>query len=79
MMIEAQTRFVVEVQRLRTEKPNAIFAIFSHGDPLKSVLMFFLGMPLAHYQLLDISMGSFSILSVGDWGAQLSGLNLKAD
>jgi probable phosphoglycerate mutase len=79
MMIEAQTRFVVELQRLRTEKPNQVFAIFSHGDPLKSALMFFLGMSLDHYQLVDISMGSFSILSVDSWGAQLNGFNLKAD
>jgi probable phosphoglycerate mutase len=79
MMIEAQTRFVIELQRLRVERPNEVFAIFSHGDPLKSVLMFFLGMSLEHYHLLDISMGSFSVLSVDNWKAQLTGFNLKAD
>src|SRR3954467_15810313 len=37
MMIEVQTRFVTEIERLRRELPDETIAVFSHGDPLKSV------------------------------------------
>jgi broad specificity phosphatase PhoE len=77
MMIEVQTRFVTEIERLRQEFAGERVAIFSHGDPLKSVLMYYLGMPLDHFLRLDIATGSFSILELSDWGAKLQGFNLQ--
>jgi len=79
MMLEVQTRFVTEIEALRRTFPTERIAIFSHGDPLKSVLMYYLGMPLDHFLRLDIATASFSILQLGDWGAKLQGFNLRAD
>jgi probable phosphoglycerate mutase len=78
MMLEVQTRFVAEIERLRRELTQECIAIFSHGDPLKSVLMYYLGLPLDRFLRLDISVASFSIMCLGDWGARLEGLNLQA-
>jgi broad specificity phosphatase PhoE len=79
MMIEVQTRFITEIEKLRREFGSQSIAIFSHGDPLKSVLLYYLGMPLDHFQRLDIATASFSILALEDWGAQLRGFNLRPD
>jgi broad specificity phosphatase PhoE len=76
MMVEVQTRFVLKIENLRAAMPNACIAVFSHADPIKSVLMYYLGMPLDHFQRLDIATASFSILNLGDWGARLAGFNL---
>jgi len=78
MMLEVQTRFVAAIERLREHLAKERIAIFSHGDPLKSVLMYYLGMPVDHFLRLDISVASFSILCLADWGARVEGFNLQA-
>jgi len=78
MMIEVQARFVLETGRIRSDFPNQSIAIVSHGDPLKSVLMYYMGVPLDHFQRLDIETASWSILGLDDWSAKLFGFNLKA-
>jgi probable phosphoglycerate mutase len=79
MMLEVQARFVLEIERLRKEQPNETIAVFSHGDPLKSVLMYYLGMPLDHFLRLDIATASYSILSLTDWSAQVKSMNVFVD
>jgi broad specificity phosphatase PhoE len=76
-MLEVQTRFVTELERLRRDFSNQCLAIFSHGDPLRSVLLHYLGMPLDFYHRLQIATASSSILSLGDWAAELHGFNLQ--
>jgi broad specificity phosphatase PhoE len=79
MMIEVQTRFVTEIEALRRSFPTERIAIFSHGDPLKSVLMYYLGIPLDHFLRLDIATSSFSILALSDWAVKLQAFNLQPD
>jgi broad specificity phosphatase PhoE len=79
MMIEVQSRFVVEIERLRADMPETNIAIFSHGDPLKSALMYYIGAPLDHFRRFEISPAGYSILALDDWSSQLTGFNLKAD
>jgi broad specificity phosphatase PhoE len=78
MMIEVQARFVFEIERLRAEFSNHTVAIVSHGDPLKSVLMYYLGVSLDHFQRFEIETASWSIICLDDWNARLLGFNLKA-
>jgi len=78
-MLEVQTRFVVELERLRKAFPNDCIAIFSHGDPLKSVLMYYLGMPLDHFLRLDIATASYSVLSLTDWSVRVGAINVPCE
>jgi len=77
MMIEVQARFVTEIELLRQNFPSDRIAIFSHADPLRATLMHYMSMPLEHFERLEITPGSFSILALGDWGAKLQGFNLQ--
>ena len=74
-MIEVQSRFVGELERIRAENPNERIAIFSHADPIRAALMHFLGMPLDFIHRLEIDPASISILKMGDFGAQVSRVN----
>lgn len=74
-MLEAQMRMVGFVEKLqRRNEPRAV-ALFSHGDPIKSVLAYYLGVPLDLFTRIEISPGSYSILRLEDWGAQIVAIN----
>lgn len=75
-ILEVQTRMVAALESVRQRFPGAEVALFSHGDPIRSVLMYYLGMPLDNWQRLEISPGSVSTLNLGCWGARVSALNL---
>jgi len=77
MMVETQARFVIALKQLQEAFPEARIAIFSHADPIKAALMYYLGIPLDFLQRLEIGLASFSILTLDDWGAQVRGLNLS--
>jgi broad specificity phosphatase PhoE len=49
----------------------------SHGDPLRTLLLYYLGMPLDLIQRIEVGLGSVSVLAVSDWGAQLRSLNAR--
>jgi probable phosphoglycerate mutase len=74
-MLEVQSRFVGFLQRLCTEFPGESIALVSHGDAIRSVLLYYLGMPLDFVHRLEVSPASVSLLALGDSGAQLVSLN----
>lgn len=78
-MLEVQARFVLELQRLRRDLRDERIAVVSHGDPLRSALIYYLGMPMDNFLRLEISTASFSMLSLNDWGAEVRGLNIRVD
>jgi broad specificity phosphatase PhoE len=77
-MLEVQGRVVGELERLRRRYPDQHLALFSHGDPLRSAIAHYLGLPLDLAQRLEISPASVTVLSLGDWGVKLEGLNREA-
>ena len=77
-MLEAQSRMVGFVERLRREGRVEKVALFSHGDPIKSVLAYYLGIPLDLFTRIEISPGSYSILRLEDWGPQVVAINRLA-
>lgn len=79
LAIETQQRFVSELERLRHQFPNEHIAVFSHADPLKTVLMYYLGMSLDRFPRLELKPASCTVLALEDWGPQLRGLNLQFD
>lgn len=75
-MIEVQTRVVATLDKLRME-PVKCFALFSHGDPIRLALAYYLGVPLDLFTRIEISPGSYSLLRLEDWGAQILCMNVQ--
>jgi broad specificity phosphatase PhoE len=75
LMVETQTRFVGFMEELRAEFPDNHIALFSHGDPIRAAVMYYLGMPLDLLHRLEISLASVTVLRIGDRGPQLLSLN----
>lgn len=79
LMLETQSRMVCEMERLRAAHRDEAVAVVSHGDPLRAVVMHYLGMPLDLVHRLEIEPGSLSIIEDGDWGARVLRLNGTGD
>ena len=74
-MLEIQNRMVAEVQRLQQNYPNQTLALFSHGDPIRSVVCFFLGIPLDFFLRVEISPASVTLLCLDDSYVQVLYVN----
>jgi probable phosphoglycerate mutase len=59
-MIEAQSRMVGEIETLLTGHLNQTVALVSHLDPLRSLIMHCLGIPLDLLLRFEISPASVS-------------------
>jgi broad specificity phosphatase PhoE len=75
-MIQVQTRMVGELERLRRQHPKGTLVIFSHGDPIRAALTWYLGMPLDLLSRLEVFPASINLLAVNDWDARIRALNL---
>jgi probable phosphomutase (TIGR03848 family) len=75
MMVEVQARMVTEIQRFRSQYPESGIAIFSHGDPIRAVLAYYLGIPLDLFQRIEIDPASVSILLLDDYAPKIVCLN----
>ena len=74
-VLEMQGRMVDAVDRARRAYPDRKVALCSHGDPIKSVLAFHLGMPVDRIDNFEVDHPSVSALVVGDWGAKVLWIN----
>jgi probable phosphomutase (TIGR03848 family) len=75
MMVEVQARMVGEIQRLRTQYPEQGIAIFSHGDPIRTVIAYYLGVPLDLFQRIEINPAAVSIILLDDYAPKIMCLN----
>jgi broad specificity phosphatase PhoE len=74
-MLEAQTRIVAAMERLRNTYSDKSVVLVSHADVIKAALLYHLGMPVDAYSRFDIEPASVSTLVVGDWGSRVLRLN----
>jgi probable phosphomutase (TIGR03848 family) len=73
---ECQHRMVLAVESLRLiHAPEDLVACFSHADPIKQVIAYYLGLPLDQFQRLAIDPASISALIITDNGSRLLMLN----
>lgn len=79
LFIEVQKRMVAAIERLRGEFPEDVVAIFSHGDPIKTALCHYAGIPLDFVLRLEISLVSVSALAIDDWGPRILCINSTTD
>lgn len=74
-LLEVQHRMMAAVDEIRAAHPEGRVAVVSHGDPLKTVLLYVLGLPLDAYDRIEIDPGSVSTAVIGPWGAKMLRLN----
>jgi len=79
LFIEVQNRMVAAIEKLRGEFPDDVIALFSHGDPIKTALCHYAGIPLDFVLRLEISLASVSALAINDGGPRILCINATRD
>ncbi len=74
-MLEVQARMLTAANAISTEHRDQVTAVFSHGDPIRSILMHYLGMPLDFIHRLEVRTASVSVVHLRDAGAQVFRIN----
>jgi broad specificity phosphatase PhoE len=74
-MIQVQARMVDGLAQLHRESPDETIAIFSHGDPIRTALIYFLGIPLDFIQRIEIAPAHVSQLVLDGSSVQVRSLN----
>jgi len=75
LMVEVQARVVAELDQLREELPQGIIAAVSHGDPIKTAIAHYAGIPLDFIPRFEVSPASVSIIAIDDYGAKILCVN----
>jgi broad specificity phosphatase PhoE len=76
LMIETQCRVIRLLEEMRTSEPGGTFAIFSHGDPIKLAIAYYLGVPLDLFTRIEIGPASYSLVRLEDYGPQILAVNV---
>jgi probable phosphoglycerate mutase len=76
MMVETQLRMVNAIERYHNRSPRSIIAVFSHNDPIKAVLAYYLGISLDLFIRMQIDTASVSILQRSGASVSVHGINL---
>jgi broad specificity phosphatase PhoE len=76
-MLDVQRRVVGLILDLHRKCRDQRIALFSHGEPLRAAMIYFLGAPLECIRRIDIGPSSVTILQLSDWEAQFRCLNVR--
>ena len=75
--LDAQQRICVELQTLAgLHAAQELIACFSHADPIRLAVAYFIGLPLDMFQRLSVSPGSLTILHLSETSTRLLALNV---
>ncbi len=74
-MLEVQARVVGFIEASRRRFSEGSLALFGHGDPLRSAMVYYLGMPLDLLLRLEISPASITCFKIDDWSVRFQQLN----
>lgn len=74
-MAEMQARAVGQCEAIRATHPDAVVALISHGDVIKSIVAHYIGLHMDLFQRLDIAPASLTWLSLPKIGARLVLMN----
>jgi len=70
-MREVQRRSVEAMLEISREHDEDTVVLVSHGDVIRAMLVFALGMPLDFYNRLEIGLGSVSTITIGRQGIRV--------
>lgn len=73
---QTQQRAVDAVERICAANPDAVVALFSHGDIIRTLLAHYAGVPLDLFQRLQIATGSMSTIAFFDGRPAILNMNV---
>ena len=76
LAIEMQSRMIGRVQALAQEHEGETVGIVSHGDPLRAVVAFYMGIPIDMLLRFEVSPASVSVVELSEWGARVMCVNV---
>jgi probable phosphoglycerate mutase len=71
LMIEVQQRAVTALLRLRARYPSGTVVVVSHGDVIRAMLLFVLGMPMDFFNRVEVLPARISVVDVTDESARV--------
>jgi probable phosphomutase (TIGR03848 family) len=74
-MLEAQARSVAVLLELRARHPGERVLIVTHGDVIRALVAYVLGMPLDFYNRLEIAPASICEIELDELGTRVCRLN----
>jgi broad specificity phosphatase PhoE len=74
-MREVQKRIVDALLDINEQHPHQSVVVVSHGDVIRSALLFALGMPLDSYNNIEIGQGSISSIRLDAGGIRVLAMN----
>jgi probable phosphomutase (TIGR03848 family) len=74
-MRAVQQRVVGAIVELNERHPHEAVVLVSHGDVIRSALVYALGMPLDFYNRIEIAQGSISTVRIDASGIRILALN----
>jgi broad specificity phosphatase PhoE len=75
LMLEVQLRAVKAVVELAQRHRSGHVAVISHGDVIRALLLYFLGMPIDFVHRIEISPARVSVVALSDEGARVLLMN----
>lgn len=78
LMLEAQVRFVSELEKLRENHSGEIAAVVSHSDLIKAAIAHYAGIHLDLFGRIEISPASVSIVKISDAAARIIAVNYRS-
>ncbi|HEX3019489.1 MAG TPA: histidine phosphatase family protein [Chitinispirillaceae bacterium] len=74
MMLEVASRMSVLIERLRKRYEGNVVLV-SHGDPIKTAIAHYAGIPLDFLLRFDVQPASISVIQIDDYDAKLLTVN----
>jgi probable phosphomutase (TIGR03848 family) len=78
-ILQVQARLVGVIRQLWENFPEETMAVVSHGDPLRTVIFYYLGLSLDFFNRVEMSPAHHTILRLEPWGPQIVALNVSPD
>jgi broad specificity phosphatase PhoE len=74
-MLDVQVRITRHIESVCARHPDGSVVLVTHGDVIRSAVLYYLGISVDLYSRIQIDTGSLTTLLVGSWGAKLTLLN----
>jgi probable phosphoglycerate mutase len=78
-IIEVQARMIRLMIDLAARHEDQQVVLVGHGDPIKSVLAYWLGIPIDHFRRIDIAPASISRVALDQDSVQVISMNERID
>ena len=71
-------RVLRHLRELQDEHPGRFIVIVTHAEVIRAVVLHWLDASIDGYHRLAISPASWTLVSIGDWGVRIDGINQQA-